>query len=216
MLVILFQYISCYSLSVMGSKNWTLWYLFQYISCYSLSAHRTEPQASRSSFNTSHVTLYQFKVVTYRRYLLVSIHLMLLFINLVHLLCTAELMFQYISCYSLSKSYRVYSTIKDGFQYISCYSLSISILSNGLICLMFQYISCYSLSMIHSSFFPTIECFNTSHVTLYLAWILMGFQTKRCFNTSHVTLYHENYNYCPYCGSSFNTSHVTLYRMKKI
>ena len=79
---ILFQYISCYSLSfnLYAGKVFNPW--FQYISCYSLSLsailaildlrvsihlmllfiteHLQNSNSGRHSFNTSHVTLYQF------------------------------------------------------------------------------------------------------------------------------------------------------------
>ena len=53
-----FQYISCYSLSVLedGSDLFINW--FQYISCYSLSIENRSPKYNRLRFNTSHVTLY--------------------------------------------------------------------------------------------------------------------------------------------------------------
>ena len=139
-----FQYISCYSLSTIrktgsyrkprfNTSHVTLYRAgfvkcpfhsgFQYISCYSLS---------RKTRYTRHV-------------LRVSIHLMLLFIllrlsvlkrflsfNTSHVTLyleqasrqTGVRMFQYISCYSLSKPCNRRSIIGVLFQYISCYSLS--------------------------------------------------------------------------------------------
>ena len=120
-----FQYISCYSLSVSESDTFRTLWTFQYISCYSLSQSlqflRLDPVVSihlmllfitlrrakwskNCSFNTSHVTLYQCRILenseskpfqyiscyslsTHRilispRSMRVSIHLMLLFIGL--------------------------------------------------------------------------------------------------------------------------------------
>ena len=77
-----FQYISCYSLSAhpwcLENVNWA----FQYISCYSLSEVVLATPPFKLSFNTSHVTLYRFMFFQRLCDILVSIHLMLLFIML--------------------------------------------------------------------------------------------------------------------------------------
>ena len=54
---------------------------FQYISCYSLSEVVILVGSFLSSFNTSHVTLYQSMNMTMNLDFMVSIHLMLLFID---------------------------------------------------------------------------------------------------------------------------------------
>ena len=77
----LFQYISCYSLSTKTESEGIDTDMFQYISCYSLSLTRPCFFAAFSSFNTSHVTLYPDCGRTASVYHLVSIHLMLLFID---------------------------------------------------------------------------------------------------------------------------------------
>ena len=124
-----------------------LWSAFQYISCYSLS--ETESGLVRDI-------------------ILVSIHLMLLFIswNRPHFFSIPG--FQYISCYSLSMLFIPEYISVVMFQYISCYSLSKTVriplktsisVSIHLMLLFinagrqnqkasqaFQYISCYSLS----------------------------------------------------------------------
>ena len=162
--------------------------MFQYISCYSLSQY---------------LSLLETK-------LLVSIHLMLLFIpdhiawdewekcfNTSHvtlypgvftLLCT-KTKFQYISCYSLSIRDGGIKMSKNKFQYISCYSLSTKDWYKHRENFMFQYISCYSLSPCTRPPFPLSHSFNTSHVTLYPLPFQLSKVTRRCFNTSHVTLY---------------------------
>ena len=97
----MFQYISCYSLSVYGrcfcrrslsfnTSHVTLYqtgfqlvphvFKFQYISCYSLSRNRPSLSHVVCCFNTSHVTLYRRKRYRNPGSKLVSIHLMLLFI----------------------------------------------------------------------------------------------------------------------------------------
>ena len=143
---------------------------------------------TRLSFNTSHVTLYRFLYRQLRTY------------NT----------FQYISCYSLSCSYhsvllpptrfntshvtlyRISSgdcASATGFQYISCYSLSMLQHLHLIHNRMFQYISCYSLSFLPVLVAKPRECFNTSHVTLYLMRQFLPLPPRFCFNTSHVTLY---------------------------
>ena len=98
-----FQYISCYSLSRKGMGYGTsgmrvsihlmllfIWLclykvscglMFQYISCYSLSVMAGTQGTFRTSFNTSHVTLYPEAPWSGRSATSVSIHLMLLFIG---------------------------------------------------------------------------------------------------------------------------------------
>ena len=75
---------------------------FQYISCYSLSEIGMKDYNNKLCFNTSHVTLYRCRTQIYRYYANVSIHLMLLFIFTPLQIMLARLAFQYISCYSLS------------------------------------------------------------------------------------------------------------------
>ena len=101
---------------------------------------------SRKRFNTSHVTLYLGERACIFRISLVSIHLMLLFIQCVDAIKGGNYEFQYISCYSLSQTQSVDKDHRVPFQYISCYSLSYMSGQDGYVITMFQYISCYSLS----------------------------------------------------------------------
>ena len=55
----MFQYISCYSLSVAAEQSPVLVAAFQYISCYSLSDQEMALLKKNNCFNASHVTLYQ-------------------------------------------------------------------------------------------------------------------------------------------------------------
>ena len=120
-------------------------------------------------FNTSHVTLYHPEPAWCEIKNTVSIHLMLLFIDMRITLRYICITFQYISCYSLSSRGDHILDYENWFQYISCYSLSVK--KNGVwieqerfntshvtlyrlrenkmvgIKALFQYISCYSLSM---------------------------------------------------------------------
>ena len=89
---------------------------------------------------------------------------MLLFIRPANLSFTLSTKFQYISCYCLSVSARIYYFSKSVFQYISCYCLSASTAS---------------ASTISSNF-------NTSHVTVYQWYYDSRLFTFIDFNTSHV------------------------------
>ena len=139
-------------------------------------------------FNTSHVTLYPASPLLSNP-AFVSIHLMLLFIGTLNPWTTGTMVFQYISCYSLSNAesgihfhahafqyISCYSLSEKGttfvpsvdtFQYISCYSLSARQAEYEHMRFTFQYISCYSLSVIERLQKDGYVRFNTSHVTLY-------------------------------------------------
>ena len=117
-----------------------------------------------------------------------SIHLMLLFI--VSAVSGAPLIrsFQYISCYSLSEKFAVSDYIVNKFQYISCYSLSFTgrrekreIAVSIHLMLLFIRVA----TVIESCFakFQYISCYSLS--ALYYSDQAL----ETCFNTSHVTLY---------------------------
>ena len=121
---ILFQYISCYSLSIWTAKKieakrvfqyiscyslskydfWIARYpaKFQYISCYSLSFQRDHLHFQIQRFQYISCTLYRERRGRRFHRTGVSIHLMLLFIFTPLQIMLARLAFQYISCYSLS------------------------------------------------------------------------------------------------------------------
>ena len=71
---------------------------------------------------------------------------MLLFIPGYRWTSRASILFQYISCYSLSNLLIMKRYCKNMFQYISCYSLSMTSKHYKYFQPKFQYISCYSLS----------------------------------------------------------------------
>ena len=121
------------------------WERFQYISCYCLSLLLEIQAGTGMYFNTSHVTVYLFNNIIHTLVFVISIHLMLLFINAVPPACASIPTFQYISCYCLStltlnagKSAQIsihlmllfismqvcYPYTGIEFQYISCYCLS--------------------------------------------------------------------------------------------
>ena len=139
-----FQYISCYCLSCRNCA-----YMrdlgFQYISCYCLSIREKTLMNNNPHFNTSHVTVYQngfvpeikwnkFQYISCyclsrswimgRYYQKISIHLMLLFIEIWKREQNDEGAFQYISCYCLSADSKRPQNCGLLFQYISCYCLS--------------------------------------------------------------------------------------------
>ena len=142
-----FQYISCYSLSRKGMGYGTsgmrvsihlmllfIWLclykvscglMFQYISCYSLSVMAGTQGTFRTSFNTSHVTLYLILrgLDSLYRVRFNTSHVTLYHL-LFHRIYYTQNSFQYISCYSLSVTRVKILGEADEFQYISCYSLS--------------------------------------------------------------------------------------------
>ena len=75
------------------------------------------------------------------------------------------------------------------FQYISCYSLSTYHTRYNKYPNRFQYISCYSLSTSWDLIRFSYCRFNTSHVTLYQRRVEEFIPVVLRFNTSHVTLY---------------------------
>ena len=99
-----FQYISCYCLSSSVKSSGIFFNSFQYISCYCLSVFFTHKTPASPYFNTSHVTVYRFAsrsskdcsfsfqyiscyclsifVSFFLHSIVISIHLMLLFIRL--------------------------------------------------------------------------------------------------------------------------------------
>ena len=54
---------------------------------------------------------------------------------------------------------------------------------------LFQYISCCSLSRYNTPCCVPFNCFNTSHVVVYLIGTMIGAACDVCFNTSHVVVY---------------------------
>ena len=98
-------------------------------------------------FNTSHVTVYQsFRTIMIR----LRRHFNTSHVTVYHLTVDFNdsdiILFQYISCYCLSKGYEIVNTLFTEFQYISCYCLSAIQMRRGLLADLFQYISCYCLS----------------------------------------------------------------------
>ena len=104
---LLFQYISCYCLSVFYGVLLLNPFQFQYISCYCLSIHFISYCTYSFYFNTSHVTVYPIYTPNIFLASSISIHLMLLFIPALQGRHLLSLQFQYISCYCLSERRRL-------------------------------------------------------------------------------------------------------------
>ena len=120
-----------------------------------------------SNFNTSHVTVYrQIRAAPFGMWI-----------------------FQYISCYGLSRYQDTVNSILELFQYISCYGLSSVLVCKICDFFLFQYISCYGLSFFWSHSQKACRYFNTSHVTVYLVCFRITWYSTFNFNTSHVTVY---------------------------
>ena len=143
---IVFQYISCYCLSVSGFDSFISAHLFQYISCYCLSGLSLGLFNDQADFNTSHVTVYpcctsekslvqlHFNTSHVTVYLPVlpteistpqiSIHLMLLFIQLPSTLSDSSSVISIHLMLLFIWLIPVRTVIIVAFQYISCYCLS--------------------------------------------------------------------------------------------
>ena len=185
---VLFQYISCYCLSMIGLAKGDDHPVFQYISCYCLSASTASASTISSNFTTSHVTVYQwyydsrlFTVIDFntshvtvypeliQKWTMlkcISIHLMLLFIGLFNLATKGCDSFQYISCYCLSYTNHCFRLVHIHFNtsHVTVYLSDCCCTTQRSI---FQYISCYCLSVGFRKEWGGSINFNTSHVTVY-------------------------------------------------
>ena len=240
-----------------ASASIALVFLFQYISCYSLSICCQISTVVISRFNTSHITLYHvYGRCFYRRSLSFNTSHVTLYprqvsvnadvpegFNTSHVTLYRDTVkewdfqkqFQYISCYSLSANRYPKELLRLSFntshvtlylrriiacgnqlmfQYISCYSLSIRKSGTESKRETFQYISCYSLSLktlaeqMLSNKFQYISCYSLS-----------GIPHLRCRDGMEVSIHlmllfivHFQIRKMP-SNYGFNTSHVTLYRL---
>ena len=162
-----------------------IWFEFQYISCYSLSGFMGNGQNIIKRFNTSHVTLYRNTRCGGEGKSIVSIHLMLLFIELRKQLKKAKEGFQYISCYSLSESPSDYKFERR----VSIHLMLLFIHSGWLQEEMekrFQYISCYSLSF--RRWCGSVLGRVSIHLMLLFIGIPAGIQKRRIKVSIHLML----------------------------
>ena len=139
-------------------------------------------------FNTSHVTVYHRHPTCFHRCFL----------------------FQYISCYCLSRCiYRNFFK-HFAFQYISCYCLSyphialLNVHSFISIHLMLLFIIACCVPLNPLSRFQYISCYCLSPCCFCSRWnILISIHLMLLFIPKHHMFYHMNHH--------FNTSHVTVY-----
>ncbi len=148
---------------------------FQYISCCYLSKIKTLSRRVSCGFNTSHVVIYQSELIPRANTFNVSIHLMLLFIQVFLRLFYCLCQFQYISCCYLSHLYIIDILLVPTFQYISCCYLSHWLRTGVGEMFVFQYISCCYLSMSQEPLLKDSDSFNTSHVVIYLGCLSYEF-----------------------------------------
>ena len=120
--------------------------IFQYISCYCLSKQYKAQCRNSTDFNTSHVTVYHWHKRKLCRVCCISIHLMLLFIQILSVCAFVSPSFQYISCYCLSYNHNILPAL--------------------LIYFNTSHVTVYRFPCVVSSILS--RYFNTSHVTVYL------------------------------------------------
>ena len=160
-------------------------------------------------FNTSHVTLYQYRRPKPPHVSIVSIHHMLLFISFADPDPTSFSRFQYITCYSLSDVQHLLLVNYIGFNtsHVTLYRDFISEYINPILVSIhhmllfigsrsedletgstFQYITCYSLSLC-SLILLHLYRVSTHHMLLFIKYGERKINIILGFNTSHVTLY---------------------------
>ena len=163
------------------------------------------------NFNTSHVTVYPHRPCLFYTVSFISIHLMLLFIDMMIALSTVEWNFNtsHVTVY-LYVPKKLYKQIK--FQYISCYCLShrrtskrgcnrISIHLMLLFILSVAFLGCM------------VADFNTSHVTVYPGKASLPAIAK-IISIHLMLLFIFSSILIPSRNPDFNTSHVTVYRYR--
>ena len=98
------------------------------------------------------------------------------------------------------------------FQYISCCSLSYQFQRCKILPMLFQYISCCSLSgLLKIEGWARDGYFNTSHVVVYPIYYFAQKANFTYFNTSHVVVYRSSSRRAFAAFPYFNTSHVVVY-----
>ena len=162
--------------------------MFQYISCYSLS--KTSNLCIDILLVSIHLMLLFILFIEckkiYRRK--VSIHLMLLFIKTKSNMWEIIIKFQYISCYSLSQlfSSQSYPARRFNTSHVTLYQWEQMKIKKSDV---FQYISCYSLS--NKAYYIKRTLIKVSIHLMLLFILLTSWRSshRSSFNTSHVTLY---------------------------
>ena len=185
--ITIFQYISCYCLSLLPFRLYDPVLLFQYISCYCLSSPGFNVGLSYSRFQ--YISCYCLSLigVHFQRGHRISIHLMLLFIISGFIIPRVKCHFN-TSHVTVYLGHRVMELIKDIFQYISCYCLSLNT-SSVLIPFL---ISIHLMLLFILLPVCSLLCMSRISIHLMLLFIEFGrFLNKLSdhFNTSHVTVY---------------------------
>ena len=205
-----FQYISCYCLSVVRNHTAIASFISIHLMLLFINPARQQTQ-KRQDFNTSHVTVYRLTRKQSRKtnrfqyiscyclsrcqknmiqYSLISIHLMLLFIDCIADENPSSLAFQYISCYCLSHCHNLF---------FCHFRISIHLMLLFIIMNTFE-----------------AECefdFNTSHVTVYQLCYHKPF-CIRCISIHLMLLFIEKRIEFNSKYKNFNTSHVTVYLLE--
>ena len=140
----------------------------------------------------------------------ISIHLMLLFIDVNEILFGPYVLFQYISCYCLSMIGLAKGDDHPVFQYISCYCLSASTASASTISSNFTTSHVTVYQWYYDSRLFTFIDFNTSHVTVYPE-LIQKWTMLKCISIHLMLLFIGVKVSYPSGRENFNTSHVTVY-----
>ena len=226
----LFQYITCYSLSLTSLCHFWRSSSFQYITCYSLSRNEFSWQIWK--FVSIHHMLLFIRFLLYNNKISesVSIHHMLLFILDAQFSMAVAELFQYITCYSLSGSTvdRMYSAgvsihhmlLFIHFLQVLYLPCAVSIHHILLFIIVarpestedeeFQYITCYSLSDCWRRYIYRYIV-SIHHMLLFIK--MVGGYYLRQYVFQYITCYSLStlpaFSLAGFTG--FNTSHVTLY-----
>ena len=230
--IALFQYISCYSLSVTLPDNYGTFWKFQYISCYSLSMYESYSDHFKKEFQ--YISCYSLSERTFIFVIRtsVSIHLMLLFISESVRGISALMKFQYISCYSLSEDGQVTMELQQCFNtsHVTLYRrewqkcLGIDAVSIHLMLLFIQ----LAWKHIHPDLFVSIHLmllfikfgiiliFSLYMVSIHLMLLFITEAAETRQRRSNVSIHLMLLFIIVDCGllmdmTGFNTSHVTLY-----
>ena len=213
----LFQYITCYSLSLPDAYKETLSAMFQYITCYSLSNAKADTYWQFTCFNTSHVTLYRDYDTKLRQRKTVSIHHMLLFIpsgsasssaicsvSIHHMLLFIPKRYVWssslITCFNTSHVtlYRFSEQLKEKTVQVSIHHMLLFIWDPTWTGYCYSCVSIHHMLLfiqISLSEKMQLDSFNTSHVTLYPGYPninysnLILFQYITCYSLSGIRLY---------------------------
>ena len=166
--------------------------------------------SEQTYFNTSHVIVYQGLTFVINFLILISIHLMLLFIESAFGVYGDNNAFQYISCYCLSANDPTYTEPSAEFQYISCYCLSQKLckaycnkaISIHLM-LLFICVSYYTCNI--------INMISIHLMLLFITYCCLPPYLSTTISIHLMLLFIEVSESIRAANSNFNTSHVIVY-----